>query len=125
MATKIRKEQIRIEEFIQSHSDVDWTDDDLTASAAAISGTMAPKESPTFTGQPKSPTPSQNESDATRIATVGFVRTAVASGGGGGGAAALYVDDDDLGNIELYAINTSSTLVVTDDDLGNIGLSLT
>lgn len=34
--TKIRKEQIRIEEFIQALNSVDWTSDVLTASAAAI-----------------------------------------------------------------------------------------
>lgn len=36
MATKIRKEQIRIEEFIQAVQNVDWTSDSLTASASAI-----------------------------------------------------------------------------------------
>ena len=34
--TKIRKDQIRIEEFIQAMNSVDWTSDVLTASAAAI-----------------------------------------------------------------------------------------
>ncbi len=36
MATKIRKDQIRIEEFIQALSSVNWGSDTLTASAAAI-----------------------------------------------------------------------------------------
>lgn len=36
MATKIRKDQIRIEEFIQAMAGVDWTSDVLTASSAAI-----------------------------------------------------------------------------------------
>lgn len=35
--TRIRKDQIRIEEFIQALNSVDWTSDVLTASAAAIS----------------------------------------------------------------------------------------
>lgn len=36
MPTKIRKEQIRIDEFIQALASADWTSDTLTASAAAI-----------------------------------------------------------------------------------------
>lgn len=36
MATKIRKDQIRIEEFIQAMNSVNWSSDVLTASAAAI-----------------------------------------------------------------------------------------
>lgn len=36
MATKIRKEQIRIEEFIQAMNSVNWSSNVLTASAAAI-----------------------------------------------------------------------------------------
>ncbi|MBO4654639.1 MAG: hypothetical protein J5644_03755 [Bacteroidales bacterium] len=35
--TKIRKDQIRIEEFIQALNSVDWGSDELTVSAAAIS----------------------------------------------------------------------------------------
>ncbi len=90
--------------------------------------TLAPKESPTFSGTPTAPTPSQSETDNSRLATVGYVRTAVAAGGGGsggGGAAELYVNDDGNGNIELTAINTYSTLTVTDDNSGNIELTLT
>ena len=34
--TKIRREQIRIEEFIQALNSVDWTSNTLTASSAAI-----------------------------------------------------------------------------------------
>lgn len=88
---------------------------------------LAPKASPVFTGTPTGPTPSQAESDTTRLATVGFVRTAVAAGGSGGsgGTASLYVTDDGAGNIELTAVNTSSTLTVTDDNIGNIELTLT
>lgn len=40
MPTKIRKEQIRIDEFIQALAAVDWTSDTLTASAAAILAKM-------------------------------------------------------------------------------------
>lgn len=36
MATKIRKDQIRIDEFIQAMNSVNWSSDVLTASAAAI-----------------------------------------------------------------------------------------
>lgn len=36
MSTKIRKDQIRIEEFIQAMNSVNWSSDVLTASAAAI-----------------------------------------------------------------------------------------
>lgn len=36
MATRLRKEQIRIEDFIQALSNVDWSNDQLTVSAAAI-----------------------------------------------------------------------------------------
>ena len=36
MPTKIRKEQIRIDEFIQALASVDWSSDTLTVSAAAI-----------------------------------------------------------------------------------------
>ena len=87
---------------------------------------LAPVSSPAFTGAPKGPTPMQSESDTTRLATVGFVRAAVAaSGGGSGGSASLYVTDDDAGNIELTAVNTSSSLTVTDDNAGNIQLTLT
>lgn len=87
---------------------------------------LAPKASPVLTGTPTGPTPSQAESDTTRLATVGFVRTAVAAGGSGGsgGAASLYVTDDGAGNIELTAINTSSSLNVTDDNAGNIELTI-
>lgn len=46
------------------------------------SGSLAPKDSPSFTGTPKATTPAQSESDSTRIATVGFVRDAVANSGG-------------------------------------------
>ena len=42
------------------------------------SDSHAPKDSPVLTGAPKAPTPAQNENDTTRIATIGFVRTAVA-----------------------------------------------
>jgi hypothetical protein len=41
------------------------------------SDSLAPKDSPVLTGAPKAPTPAQNERDTTRIATIGFVRTAV------------------------------------------------
>lgn len=34
--TKIRRKQIRIEEFIQALNNVDWTSNTLTASSAAI-----------------------------------------------------------------------------------------
>lgn len=42
--------------------------------------TLAPVASPSFTGTPKAPVPSQSEQDSSRIATVGFVRTAISSG---------------------------------------------
>lgn len=47
--------------------------------------TLAPVASPSFTGTPKAPTPSQSETDTTRLATVGFVRSAVSAGEGGSG----------------------------------------
>lgn len=90
------------------------------------SDTLAPKDSPSLTGSPKATTPLQSESDTTRIATVGFVRTAVAAGGGGSSAAAVFVlTDDTEGNITIGLANTSSSLAVTDDGNGNIVLSLT
>lgn len=89
------------------------------------SDSLAPKDSPMLTGAPKAPTPAQNESEPTRIATVAFVRTAVAAGGGGGGgAASLYVIDNGNGHIELTAVNTSSTLTVT-NNAGHVSLTLT
>lgn len=45
---------------------------------------LAPLASPTFTGDPKAPTPSVGDND-TSIATTAFVAAAVAAGGGGGG----------------------------------------
>lgn len=86
---------------------------------------LAPKNSPVLTGNPKAPTPAQSETETTRIATVGFVRAAVAAGGGGGcGAASLYVIDNGDGHIELTAVNTSSTLTVT-NNAGHVSLTLT
>jgi hypothetical protein len=41
-------------------------------------GTFAPINSPTFTGDPKAPTPATSDSD-TSIATTGFVKAAIAS----------------------------------------------
>ncbi len=43
MATKIRKDQIRIEEFIQALASVNWSSDQLTASAKAIDARIAEK----------------------------------------------------------------------------------
>lgn len=92
------------------------------------SESLAPLSSPYFSGAPKAPTPSQAETETSRLATVGFVRTAIAAGGGGGGggggAAYLYVTDDNNGNIELTAMNTSSSLSVDDDNSGNIEITL-
>ncbi|MBO4654638.1 MAG: hypothetical protein J5644_03750 [Bacteroidales bacterium] len=86
---------------------------------------LAPKNSPVLTGNPKAPTPAQSETETTRIATVGFVRTAVAAGGGGGGgAASLAATDLGQGVVELTAINTSSTLTATDNSNGHVTLSL-
>ncbi len=90
------------------------------------SDSLAPKNSPVLTGTPKAPTPAQNESDPTRIATVGYVRSAVAAGGGsGGGAASLSATDLGQGIVELTAINTSSTLTATDNSNGYVTLLLT
>jgi hypothetical protein len=90
------------------------------------SGTLAPKNSPAFTGSPTAPTPAQNESETSRVATVGFVRAAVAAGvGGGGGAASLAVTDLGGGYVELVAVNTISTLTAMDNGNGNVTLSLT
>lgn len=89
------------------------------------SDSLAPKNSPVLTGAPKAPTPAQNESDTSRVATVGFVRAAVAAGGGGGGgAASLAVTDLGGGHVELVAVNTISTLTATDNGNGNVTLSL-
>ncbi|MBQ9509620.1 MAG: hypothetical protein IJR53_09435 [Bacteroidales bacterium] len=91
------------------------------------SNTLAPKNSPAFTGSPTAPTPAQNESDTSRVATVGFVRAAVAAGGGGGGgggAASLEATDLGGGYVELVAVNTISTLTATDNGNGNVTLSL-
>ena len=89
------------------------------------SNTLAPKNSPAFSGSPTAPTPAQNESDTSRVATVGFVRAAVAAGGGGGGgAASLEATDLGGGYVELVAVNTISTLTATDNGNGNVTLSL-
>lgn len=86
---------------------------------------LAPKNSPVFTGSPTAPTPTQNESETSRVATVGFVRAAVAAGGGGGGgAASLEATDLGGGYVELVAVNTISTLTATDNGNGNVTLSL-
>lgn len=89
------------------------------------SNTLAPKNNPAFSGSPTAPTPAQNESDTSRVATVGFVRVAVAAGGGGGGgAASLEATDLGGGYVELVAVNTISTLTATDNGNGNVTLSL-
>lgn len=89
------------------------------------SGDLASLNSPAFTGAPTAPTPAQNESETSRVATVGFVRAAVAAGGdGGGGAASLAATDLGDGYVELVAVNTISTLTATDNGSGNVSLSL-
>lgn len=85
------------------------------------SGTLAPKASPELTGAPTAPTPLQDESNASRIATVGFVRTAMQSGGG---SATLSVVDNGQGSVTMSVIGTM-TLVATDNNNGNVSLSLT
>ncbi len=51
--------------------------DDLNASAALATLGAAPLDNPTFTGDPKAPTPASTDSD-TSIATTAFVRAAMA-----------------------------------------------
>ncbi len=50
MATLIRKEQIRISEFIQALSGADWTSDELTVSAKAIAARISSSASLVLTG---------------------------------------------------------------------------
>lgn len=79
------------------------------------SDSLAPKDSPVLTGAPKAPTPAQNESDTSRIATIAFVRAAVTAG-----AASLAATDLGDGYVELVAVNTISTLTATDNGSGNV-----
>jgi hypothetical protein len=67
-----------------------WTDATHIQGIAAstITTGFAPLASPTFTGDPKAPTPTAGDND-TSIATTAFVTAAVtAAGGGGGGSGA-------------------------------------
>lgn len=83
--------------------------DDLNASAALATLGAAPLDNPTFTGNPKAPTPASTDSD-TSIATTAFVRSAMALFGvGATGLADIdSLDAVSAGGSYRFGINTVS-----------------